>query len=468
MTTNRWPTMLATIGLLALGDPCPANVVHDWNDITLNTIKATNTNPPMASRALAMVHCAIYDAVNARDKKYVPFQWVAAPPPGYSLDAAAAAAAHRVLASLYPAQQSAFNAALAQSLAGIPTGPKNKGISFGKACGEMVLAARANDGSAVASPYMPLNLPGFWQPTPPAFAPALLPNWATVACWTMSSPSQFRCPGPPALVAEAYAIALDEVRDLGRIDSAVRTADQTQIARFWADGAGTVTPPGHWNRIAGDLSRTQGLSLVNTARMYAMLNCAMADAAIACWDSKYAFNFWRPITAIVHADTDRNPSTLADASWLPLIPTPPFPTYSSGHSTFSGAAARVLAHVLGADAVEFSTTSDGLPGVTRSFHSLDAAAEEAAASRLYGGIHFRFDNLDGLLAGRQIAAHVLANSFSLVGDLNGDGHVTLTDLHALLGMIGRCPASGACAGDLNRDGIVNGADVALLAQRMGS
>jgi hypothetical protein len=243
----------------------------------------------------------------------------------------------------------------------------------------------------------------------------LLPQWADLQPFAMAESSQFRPAGPPALESQTWATALAEVQSLGRADSAVRTADQTQIARFWADGPGTYTPPGHWNRVAQEAAQSQGGSLGENARLFAQLNLALADAAIVAWDSKYVDKFWRPVTALREADTDGNELTAADPAWSSFLITPPFPEYVSGHSTFSGAASAVLTSYFGED-FSFSTTSLGLPGVSRSFASFDAAAEEAGRSRIYGGIHYEFSNQDGLAAGRALAEYVV-NTFSAADDL---------------------------------------------------
>jgi PAP2 superfamily len=189
--------------------------------------------------------------------------------------------------------------------------------------------------------------------------------------------------------------------------------EQTEIAKFWADGAGTFTPPGHWNQIAQDVARDNFNSLVDNARLFATLNVAQADAAICCWDTKYTYSFWRPITAIRNADKDGNDQTTLDTSWTSLLTTPNFPSYTSGHSTFSAAAAAVLTNFYGNN-YKFSTTGPGLPGVTRSFTSFDKAAEEAGMSRIYGGIHFMSDNTAGLAAGKQVGEHITANLFKSV------------------------------------------------------
>jgi hypothetical protein len=231
----------------------------------------------------------------------------------------------------------------------------------------------------------------------------------------MTSGAQFRASGPPELTSSAYAQAHDEVRQLGAANSVTRTAEQTDIARFWADGAGTITPPGHWNQIAQTVVQSKNLSLVDEARLFALLNIAEADAAILCWDTKYFTNFWRPITAIREADTDGNPGTVQVADWQPLLTTPNFPSYTSGHSTFSAAAGTVLAALNGSDNFTFTSQADASAAVgARSFTSFSQAVGEAADSRLYGGIHFRFDNADGLAAGLALGQYVLSSQLQPV------------------------------------------------------
>ena len=401
---------LIAAALLGFAGAARADVILDWNDVLLNAIRVDKTPPPKASRAMAIVNVSIYDAVNGILGGFTPYHVTDPAPAGASAEAAAAAAAHRALGALYPAQQATFDAAYAASLAAIPEGPaKITGVTWGEEVAAAILELRANDGSGATVPWEPPVGGGWWIPTPPAFAASLLPNWPYVTPWAMTSGSQFRQPAPPSPNAADYTTAFREVKRLGRVDSTSRTADQTQIALFWADGAGTETPPGHWITIASGLSSQEGLSLRENARLFALLSITVADAAIVSWDIKYAYNNWRPVTGIQHADQDGNPDTEADPSWLPLIATPPFPSYSSGHSTFSGSSSRLLAHFFGTDDVAFSTVSDALPGVTRSFTSFSQAAEEAGQSRIYGGIHWQFDNTAGLASGRELADLVFFN-----------------------------------------------------------
>ena len=377
---------------LLIGTLAYADVVTDWNTAALDAIRAGSTAPPIASRSLAILHVSIYDAVNGIARTHEPYLVQSSVSSSASRQAAASAAAHEALVDLFPAATSSFDALHAAILAGIPNGPqKAAGIVWGEFVANQILAARANDGSDAIVPPPGGSGPGVWVPTPPAFLPYLLPQWGFVAPFAMSSSSQFRPPGPPSLDSEQYAADYNEVKELGAAVGSTRTEEQTEIALFWADGAGTETPPGHWNSIAQIIAAAQGNTLEENARLFALLNIAMADAAICAWDAKYTFHFWRPVTAINFAEPELN--------WASFIVTPPFPDYVSGHSTFSGAAATVLALFYGTDDLPFTTGSDFLPGVYRSFPTCLDAAEEAAVSRLYGGIHFRSANEDGLQAG---------------------------------------------------------------------
>jgi hypothetical protein len=419
-----------------------ADVVTDWNTAALDAIRGNRTPPPRASRALAILHASIYDAVNGISRTHEPYLVRSKLPPGASSngvkgasrdheanpfqskvpasaskEAAASAAAHRVLSALFPTNTAAFDALHARTLAGIKKGPqKRMGLAWGQKVASQILAARSDDGSGDTVTPLPAIGPGDWVPTPPAFAPYLLPQWGHVTPFTMSDSSQFRPPGSPALDSAAYAAALNEVKALGAAVGSSRTADQSQIALFWADGAGTETPPGHWNHIAQDVGAALGTTMEENARLFALLNLAMADAAICSWDAKYNFHNWRPVTAIRMADLDGNAATDPDPTWASFIVTPPFPDYVSGHSTFSGAGATVLAMFYGTDNISFTTGSDFLPGVTRSFTSFSGAAMEAMDSRLYGGIHFRFANEDGLASGLQIGEWASTNYLEAKGN----------------------------------------------------
>jgi membrane-associated phospholipid phosphatase len=331
-------------------------------------------------------------------------------PASASLEAAASAAAHAVLVALFPAQVQAFDDLHATVTAAIPDGPRKRtGMDWGERVAQDILTWRANDNAdaVVAAPSG--DGPGLWQPTPPAFAPYLLPQWGFVSPFAMPLSSFMRPPGPPSLDSAQWVADYSEVKALGAANGSSRTPEQSLIALFWSDGPGTETPSGHWNSLAQRVSAGQRSSLEQNARLFALLNIAMADAAICAWDAKYTYNFWRPVTAIRNGEADGNPATVADPLWTSFIVTPPFPDYVSGHSTFSGAAATVLAKFYGTDKISFSLGSEGLPGVTRSFASFSAAAREAAISRLYAGIHFRTASEDGLAAGIAIGEWTVAH-----------------------------------------------------------
>jgi PAP2 superfamily len=405
------PVALALLSLTAAVSR--ADVVTAWNSAALDSIRADRTTPPQAARALAILHVAIYDAVNGITRTHESYFVTEKAPGGASVVAAASAAGHAVLAELFPTHREAFDALHAASLDAVPDGASERfGVDWGESVAHAILESRSGDGSTDVVPYTPRTEPGFWQPTPPANAPALLPQWPGVTPFSMINAQQFRPVAPPALDSDLWARDYNLTKDYGSATSAVRTPEQTASARFWADGAGTVTPPGHWNVIAADVAEQQGTTLEENARLFAVLNIAEADAAIVSWDCKYAFEFWRPVTAIRNGDLDAREDTVKDETWAPLLVTPPFPEYTSGHSTFSSAAAAILAAFFGTDDVAFTTESEDLPGVTRSFPSFSAAAAEAGMSRIYGGIHFLSANQAGLSSGSQLGAFVVANFLS--------------------------------------------------------
>jgi membrane-associated phospholipid phosphatase len=402
-----------------LDDRClpSANVVIEWNQLALHAVGQAKLPPMFVSRDLAITEAAVYDSVVAIDGSYEPFYAHVHASHGASIDAAAAQAAHDTLTALFPSQASTFDTALEADLAGIPPGRARQGIDVGREVARQILEWRSTDGSSATVPYTPGTDPGDWQPTPPAFLPALAPQWPSVTPFALTSGSQFRPDAPPALDSVEYADAFNEVKDLGSVNSTDRTDEQTQIAKFWNDGLGTAFAMGYWNKIAQTVATEQDLSLVESARAFALLNITEADAQIACWDAKYSYNLWRPVTAIRAADTDNNPGTDPDATWTPLLVTPNFPSYTSAHSTLSAAAAGVLTSLFG-DNHHFTVGAESLPGVTRSFDSFEAAAAEAGRSRIYGGIHYQFDNVNGQAVGAQVADFITDN-FLLPGD-HGD------------------------------------------------
>ncbi len=413
-----------------------ADMVIEWNNIARDAVRIGATPATAVSRIFAITQAAVYDSVNALARTHEPYLVDVVAHPQASREAAVAAAAHRALSSFYPAQAAMLDGKLMTSLATIPDGKaEDDGVALGRLVADQILALRQNDGSnVVLPPYTGSTEPGQWRPQPPANAPGLHPHWADVEPFAMTTPEQFRPEAPPALDSADYTAAFNEVKEFGSLNSTSRTADQTAIARFWLNAAGTSTPVGHLNLMAQIAAEQQGNTLEENARLFAALNLAMADAVISCWDAKYEFNFWRPQTGIREAANDGNPDTATEDGWVPLFTTPPHPSYTSGHSSNSGAAAAVLAEFFGTDTIAFSLPSQHpLFPATRSYTSFSEAAEESAVSRMYGGIHWSFDNDVGLDAGNAIGQFVMANFLRPVereaaaGIVNGELVVIGTD-----------------------------------------
>ena len=377
----------------------PADEVLNWNAIA--QVTTLPTAPPMASRNLAITQVAVFDAVNAIVRSYSPYAVKLRAPNGASPVAAAVAAAHYELAHLYPAAQASLDASFVTSLAAIPDGQsETDGVAVGESVAEQILALRATDGWDTVVPYTPGTAPGDWIPTPPAFAPPVGPGWGAVTPFFLERGNQFRLGPPPALTSARYTRDFEETKLLGSA-VATRTQEQIDIPKFWA-----VSGTQGWNLVARELVAAKGIHLAKSARILALLNMAGADAVIACWDTKYAYSFWRPVTAIRAADTDGNPATLADAAWAPFVGTPPFPDYVSGHATYAGTAKRVLKKFFG-DKVNLTLTSPVLPGVTRSYSSLTQIADEIDNARVWGGIHFRFSQNLGRKLGDDVGRFIV-------------------------------------------------------------
>lgn len=395
---------------LAGGD----NAVLSWNRQMLDTTRLSRNPPPIASHHMATFHAAIGDAVDGISRKWRPWLVQETAPAGADTDAAIASAAYTVLNAVWGQAANPHNFAVAyqQALAAIPEGQaKADGMAWGKHVAEQILAKRADSGYNKPIPgQYSSNEPGQWRETPPGFRPPVLPFWGHVTPFVMTSPGQFRAPPPPALGSNEYAEETAYVARVGARDGAERTEYETLGTAFWSDDLGTATPPGHWNVIAEDLARRRNLSVPECARLFALLNFAEADAAICCWDTKFFYRTWRPETAIRELDSKLNPSAVPHPDFIPLMVSPAFPSYISGHSTFSAAAARLLERFFGTDDIEFTITSDGLPGAVRTFKKLSAARDEIGLSRVLAGIHFMSDNLKGQKAGIKVADWVFENA----------------------------------------------------------
>jgi hypothetical protein len=443
------------------------DVVRHWNEIAISACGIDHTppaagesrvfaeqyGPGRSSRAMAIVHTALFDAVNAIDGGYRGYTDLPPAPQNTSLDAAAAQAAHDTLAALYPAQAQRLHALLADDLRRIPNKKAlANGVDVGRRAASAVLALRAKDGAhkaeaRVGIEYLMSEEPGMWRQDPISHNPfALGYYWGSVTPFVLRSSDQFRIPPPPAMDSLAYADAFEEVKRLGGdgiITPTERTPDQTMAGIFWAyDGTPSLcSPPRLFNQIAVQIAVQRKSSLVELARLLALVNVAMADAGVAGWESKYYYQLWRPITGIREADGgtgptgrgDSNPETVADATFTPLgAPasnlngpnfTPPFPSYPSGHACFGGAVFQTLRNFYGTDNIAFTFVSDELNGVTRDnegnirpllprhFSTLSQAEEENGQSRIYLGIHWSFDKTEGIKQGRNVANYVFRNTF---------------------------------------------------------
>ena len=406
---------LAALALLAPA-MARADTVTDWNGYASNAIVVTaGQPPPSAVLSFAMVQGAVYDAVNAIDRGHRAYLPQPLAPRSASKDAAAATAAYQVLAGLFPAQQPALQSLYETSLAGVadsPPGAKADGIAAGAAAAGTMLAARKDDGRF--GPFTPVygTTPGIYRPTPPAFALDPAPWVGNVRPFVVPSVEMLRTRPPHPLTSRAYARELNEIKDVGALHSTSRTPDQTSAAIFWQDHAFAL-----WNRTFRTLATSRKLDIVDSARLFATENLAAADAAIGCWNNKYRWNTWRPITAIREAATDGNRATEGDPAWLPLfdpstpvaappaLVTPPFPEYPSGHNCAAGAILSSLRYFFHTDRVAFSASSNK-NATTRSWRSLSEALQENINARVWAGIHFRQADLVGVALGKKVARYL--------------------------------------------------------------
>jgi hypothetical protein len=372
-------------------------VVITWNQLLADTVRlGLQPATIRVERSYAMLHVAMFDAVNSIEQKYTPYRFQVRASAGASAEAAAAQAAHDILVALYPSQKSVYDAALRADLSGIPRGRARQGRSIGAAIAAQVLAWRTNDGWEVTPPaYVLPPLPGNWQPTPPALTPARFTHYQDVLPFAIEGPEQFLAPPPPALDSPAYTAAFNEAKELGATNSSTRTTNQTLMARLYASVGTFATPNTLWNGVARDVSRAYGLGLVETARVFALLSVVFHDALQVSFAGKYTYGLWRPVTAIRSADLDSNPNTVQDAGWTSLLSSPPYPTYPGNAAALSAASARALALLFGRDDVPITVVfeGNGAPDVTRSYDGFWEFAEEQAQSRIWGGIHFSFDTI---------------------------------------------------------------------------
>ena len=387
----------------------PVSEVVQWNRTLLVIVRTPGGQPATIhpTRSFAIMHAAIYDAVNAIDGTHRPYLVRLGASHFASQEAAAAAAAHEVLVKLYPSFRATLDAQLRQALAQLSSRGKADGISIGNTVADRILALRSNDGSnAQPIPYVFGNAPGDYQSTPPNFPKQpQFTHWSRVTPFALESASQFRPGSPPRLTSDRYSDALDQVKSLGIAGSTTATADEALTGHFW-NGA----IQNYWNEIAQTASLAHDLTTAENARLFALLNLSFADSVIAFYDAKYTYNFWRPVTAIRAAATDGNPDTEADPNWLPEVGnTAPDPSYPGAHAVISAAGAEVLISFFRGRHFEFSVTSEVMSGVERSFTSFPAAAEEATLSRIFAGQHFLFDLTTGQRLGSDVADFIVDN-----------------------------------------------------------
>jgi hypothetical protein len=401
--TRLWKRYCAATVLLFSSAIARADVVLDWNAIMVTTLSG---QPPFPqARFAAITQLAVFEAVNAITGDYKPYLGTIIAPPGASAEAAAVAAAHTVLKNYFPGSAGSLDPARASSLATIPNGPaKDAGIAVGEAAAAAMIAARANDGSGPPEFYLPPSSnPGEWQLTPscPAGGGVFL-HWRNVTPFGIRSAGQFRPDPPPALTSAKYTRDYKEVKDVGGVTSTERPQDRADVARLYA----AITPVALFNPIARQLGAAPGRSLSEGARAFALLNMAISDGAIAGFDTKYHYNSWRPETAIRFGDTDGNPRTDPDSSFVPFIITPCFPGYPSGHATLSNAAREVLERIYGGGPYSITLSTPAVPGVTLQYSKLKQITIDIDDARVYGGIHYRFDQEAGVDLGSRVGKYV--------------------------------------------------------------
>src|SRR5262245_7364836 len=387
------------------------NEVTKWNAIAQDTILAQAANasaPPAAFVLMAMVQGSVYGAVNAIDREHRPYLVMRRADAKASKEAAVATAAFRILDTLFPAQHVTFQTAYDASLAAIVDGPmKEAGIDVGEAAAAAMLA-EGHDGRSGPIPPLPPQGPGFWEPLlTGGGAPILDPSpWVALAePFLVKSSSQFRTDGPYALTSYEYAEDFNEVKSLGDVDNATRTPEQTHVAIFWQSN-----PLATWNGVARRLAEARGLDITDSALLFAMLDLSAADASINCWNDKYHYGFWRPIAAIREADTDGNPATEPDPTWAPTF-LPPYPDHPSGANCFGSSSLHAMKAFFGTDEVPFYVTSVQFPGEQRPFERFSDAIDEIVEARIWGGLHFRNADVQGMLLGKQVVRYTQLHWF---------------------------------------------------------
>jgi hypothetical protein len=378
-----------------------ANVVTDWDEKAVGIVQTgTVPPPPTAFRAMAILHVAMFDAVNSIELRYKPYKVRLSATPDTSKEAAAAAAAGAVLIKLFPDATADVQSTLTTYLTTLPDGEaKSKGVELGQAVAAKILEVREKDGASAADAYRPKTRPGVYIPTPITVG-SQFPNMTPFA---LASPSQFRAKPPPSLKSAEWARDYNEIKDLGAKNSTKRTARQTEDARFWL-----LVGPRAYDPLPRQIVIAKNMDLLNSARFMALFSVAAADALIAVFDAKYKYEFWRPITAIRNGDIDGNPATERDATWQPIDATPMHPEYPCAHCILSSSVAAVIEGLLGSDEIpEVSLTSPFVPGVTHHFTNLRPYSDEVANARICAGFHYRFSTIAGREMGQKIGTYIV-------------------------------------------------------------
>ena len=387
--------------LFAFTRPATADVITDWNERAVSAGYTARVSPTVSARNIAIIHIAMFEALNSIEPRYTPYRARLPVEPGASREAAAAAAAHYILVRAYPDQAKDYNKAFQASLAAVADGPpKTEGIRLGEQAAIAILAERSMDGADARNTYRPFTIAGRYVPT-------MLPvmsSWGTVRPFALKASSQFRPVAPYALTTMQWARDYNEVKRMGAKSGSARTAEQSEIARFWA-----FVGPATYNPIARQLSAANNLGVVENARLFALFSMAAADAGTAIFDAKYKYNFWRPVTAIRNGDLDGNKNTERDATWEPFIDTPMHPEYPCAHCTFQSTAASVLEAFFGDQVATFRLTSTTAPRVTRSFSKLSDYVAEVINARVYDGVHYRTSGEAGAAMGRKIGQYIVLN-----------------------------------------------------------
>jgi PAP2 superfamily len=392
-------------------------VVIEWNEIVMRTV--TGANGAEQIRIPAIAHLAIFEAVNAVIGGFKGYLEDTAPSPGASADAAAIAAAHTVLVNYFPGQAGQLDAERQRSLDAVPEGPgKERGIALGEDRARALIRHRENDGSSPPGFFVPsTSAPGQWQLTPGCSASGgVLFHVRNLTPFGIRRGDQFRSAPPPALTSRRFARDFAEVRTIGAAETDDRPQDRNDVAHFYA----LVQSQHVWNPVARQLASERRESLNTAARLFALLNMAMNDALIAVMDTKYHYTFWRPETAIRAADTDGNPKTEPDASFEPFITTPCHPSYPSAHASLSHAASAVVERFYGNRHHDVVLATPALPGVELHYRRLDRITTDIDDARIYGGIHFRFDQQAGARQGREVGEYLVAHHLRPARPRHGD------------------------------------------------